>query len=39
MMAKSAPVVGVVIVKDGKLLATGYRGESGDAEITASIVL
>jgi pyrimidine deaminase RibD-like protein len=24
------PYVGVVIVKDGKILATGYRGESGD---------
>ena len=26
---KPHPYVGVVIVKDGKLLATGYRGESG----------
>ena len=24
------PYVGVVIVNDGKILATGYRGESGD---------
>src|SRR5271165_3994193 len=26
------PYVGVVIVKDGKILATGYRGESGDGD-------
>jgi len=26
------PYVGVVIVKDGKVLATGYRGESGDGD-------
>jgi pyrimidine deaminase RibD-like protein len=26
------PHVGVVIVKDGKILATGYRGESGDGD-------
>jgi pyrimidine deaminase RibD-like protein len=26
------PYVGVVIIKDGKILATGYRGESGDGD-------
>jgi pyrimidine deaminase RibD-like protein len=26
------PLVGVVIVKDGNVLATGYRGESGDGD-------
>src|SRR5260370_37113707 len=29
---KPHPYVGVVIVKDGKLLATGYRGESGSGD-------
>jgi pyrimidine deaminase RibD-like protein len=29
---KPHPYVGVVIVKDGKLLATGYRGESGGGD-------
>jgi len=29
---KPHPYVGVVIVKDGKMLATGYRGESGSGD-------
>jgi len=30
--AVSQRYVGVVIVKDGKILATGYRGESGSGD-------
>ena len=29
---KPHPYVGVVIVKDGKILATGFRGESGKGD-------